>query len=276
MTTPPNHNTADQSGADERLESLIESSDGKWHDDEFRINGRDLMTLLRSASTQPAPVPAAFDLVALGIARRFTLDTEPQRRAALQCAIVTAMQAATPQPSAPASLRNIQFDGADDPHAPALPQASGDLPELPSPKLIGDAFTADQMRDYARSAIAAQPAQAPVGIIENAYFSASTEELTRADIVINGETVTLYAAPPTQAIAEAVKPVHVVIDAHPDIFTDIVDSTREEMFAYGMDGLYISRACERAVKRAVDLHNEAMDEAFYCNAAPSQGAKQNG
>ena len=39
---------------DEQAESLIENSDGRWHDGEFRIDGPDLMKLLRDAA-QPAP-----------------------------------------------------------------------------------------------------------------------------------------------------------------------------------------------------------------------------
>lgn len=34
---------------DEQAEALIESSDGRWHEDEFRIDSRDLMALLRKA-----------------------------------------------------------------------------------------------------------------------------------------------------------------------------------------------------------------------------------
>lgn len=35
---------------DQQLEGLIEASDGKWVEDEFRINGAGLMNLLREAS----------------------------------------------------------------------------------------------------------------------------------------------------------------------------------------------------------------------------------
>jgi hypothetical protein len=34
--------------SDEQIEAVIEESDGHWHDDEFRINGKDLMNLCRS------------------------------------------------------------------------------------------------------------------------------------------------------------------------------------------------------------------------------------
>lgn len=37
---------------DAEAEKLIEEADGCWHDDEFRVNGRDLMRLVRAALTQ--------------------------------------------------------------------------------------------------------------------------------------------------------------------------------------------------------------------------------
>ena len=36
--------------SDEQAEALIEASDGRWHDGEFRIDGPDLMRLLRIAA----------------------------------------------------------------------------------------------------------------------------------------------------------------------------------------------------------------------------------
>lgn len=49
-----------------------------------------------SARAKSDPVPAWFDLKALEVAKRFTQDTEPQRRASLQVAVVEAMEMAAP------------------------------------------------------------------------------------------------------------------------------------------------------------------------------------
>jgi len=41
--------TAPQALTDDQVESLIDESDGRWHDGEFRIDGPDLTRLLRAA-----------------------------------------------------------------------------------------------------------------------------------------------------------------------------------------------------------------------------------
>jgi hypothetical protein len=52
-TAPP---SAPVGVEDSVLERAIEESDGAWHDDEFRIEGAALMSLLRSIAQQPAAV----------------------------------------------------------------------------------------------------------------------------------------------------------------------------------------------------------------------------
>lgn len=40
---------------DEQIESVIEESDGHWHDGEFRIEGKDLMNLCRALLSASKP-----------------------------------------------------------------------------------------------------------------------------------------------------------------------------------------------------------------------------
>lgn len=58
---------------------------------------------------QVAAPPSRIDEMALAVARRFTLDTEPQRRASLQCAVIEAMKAAQASPAQQA-LTEAQCD----------------------------------------------------------------------------------------------------------------------------------------------------------------------
>jgi hypothetical protein len=46
---------APQALTDDQVESLIDESDGRWHDGEFRIDGPDLTRLLRAAHGITAP-----------------------------------------------------------------------------------------------------------------------------------------------------------------------------------------------------------------------------
>ncbi|WP_369913947.1 hypothetical protein AB8810_13035 [Xanthomonas sp. NCPPB 3005] len=62
-------------------------------DSEFIEDVRDALNLITSAPAAAVPVDGA-DMVALEVARRFTPDSEPQRRARLQTAIVTAIAVA--------------------------------------------------------------------------------------------------------------------------------------------------------------------------------------
>jgi hypothetical protein len=56
----------DEPVTDEILEQHIENSDGRWVDGEFRIDGPDLMSLLRAVSkpAKPARKPMTEDEIA--------------------------------------------------------------------------------------------------------------------------------------------------------------------------------------------------------------------
>ena len=88
---------------------------------------------------------ADIDSLALDVARRFTEEWDPQRRASLQVAIIQAIRTAQAQHAAPAEQQGIEL--------PTLPEAFE--AELTSPGMSPvSVYTAEQMQEYARAALA--------------------------------------------------------------------------------------------------------------------------
>lgn len=279
MTTPPNHNTADQSGADERLIKIADwlgsqvqtgQNSPDEHPDfcsQFDYELSHVSDDLRSiageiASTQPAPA-------------YYVIDHDDVRN------IIDDLKSGVISATAICTLESWLQEGtvANPQPFPAPAVQSGELPEITDDDLSmlhynpNTSDVVEHMQNYARKAIAAQKAQAPVGIVENAYFSASTEELTRADIIINGETVPLYAAPPTQAIAQTAPAVAGEAIDRIEVLLEVIRCVRG--YPDFDEPSWLGEMMDQALAGKTPDSLSTI-EALSRGVAPSQGAKQNG
>lgn len=161
-------------------------------------------------------------------------------------------------------------------------QQSSDLPELPEPKHRGpcvtgsyfDSYTADQMRDYARKAIAAQTAGAvSISAIEKAWY-ATGQDIRGGSIVSFIEALDCTAQP-TQAIAK--QPDDAILSLAQDVplalngwkLVPIVPT--DAMLSAGARSIINGQENRPGTSWAEE---SGMAYAVMLAAAPTQGAKQ--
>ncbi|WP_312237037.1 hypothetical protein [Stenotrophomonas sp.] len=98
------------------------------------------------SNEQHASTAPDIDALALDVARRFTEEWDPQRRASLQVAIIQAIRTAHVQPAELTAAQGVEL--------PPLPEAFEAEFAIPGASPVS-VYSAEQMQDYARDALAA-------------------------------------------------------------------------------------------------------------------------